>query len=220
MLNPATIEASVKACKRWTEVITGDVPDSNVTEGLLTVNLPDIFVNACGNQLPHVIDDVHICAVEGEIDGAGMILYGNFRYKIVAFALPGIAQSDTEKDSYQTLVTGNIVFDSCDAARLIKIGIWEDFVLKAMGTVIGTSLLGPANLANETTGEYIGKHGNKVCKPPVKFSVFPGFYDKAPPGFGLDPSVGVPVPSWDSARLVNELMGSGTLKSCEDWDGF
>jgi hypothetical protein len=140
VLNPATIEAFVKARKRWTKVITGDVPDSNVTEALLTVNLPDIFVNACGNQLPRVIDDVHICAVEGKIDGAGMTRFGGFRFNIVAFVLPGIVQIDTEKDSYRTLVTGNIVFDSCDAARLIKMGIWVDFVLKVMGTVIGTRL--------------------------------------------------------------------------------
>ncbi len=144
VLNPSTIEAFVKASKRWTKVITGDVPDSNVTEALLTVNLPDIFVNVCGNQLPRVIDDVHICTVEGKIDGAGTTLFGGFRYNIVAFVLPGIVQIDTKKDSYQKLVTGNIVFDSCDAARLIKMGIWEDFVLKDMGIVIGTSLLGPA----------------------------------------------------------------------------
>ncbi len=229
MLNLATIEAFVKARKRWTKVITGDVPDSNVTEALLAVNLSatDILVNACGNQLPRVIDDVHICAVEGEIDGAGATLFGSFVHNIVAFVLPGIVQSDTEKDSYRTLVTGNIVFDSCDAARLIKMGIWEDFVLKAMGTVIGTSILGPANLANETTGEYIGKHGNEVwndwgCsgKPPVKFSIFPAFENKTGPGFDYSRIKGVSVPSWDSSCLVNELMGSGTLESCERWTGF
>ena len=87
---------------------------------------------------------MHICTVEGKIDGARTTLFGGFRYNIVAFVLPGIVQIDTKKDSYQTLVTGNIVFDSCDAARLIKMGIWEDFVLKDMGIVIGTSLLGPA----------------------------------------------------------------------------
>ena len=120
-------------------------------------------VNACGNHLPRVIDDVHICAMEGKIDGAGTIIpFVGPVYNIVAFVYPGIVRTDTEKDSIQFLVTGNIVFDSCDAARLIKMGIWEDFVLKAMGTVIGSSNLGPANLANETTGEYIGKHGNKV----------------------------------------------------------
>jgi hypothetical protein len=45
--------------------------------------------------------------MEGENDGAGSALDGNTRI-------------DTKKDSYRTLVNGNILFDSCDAARLIK----------------------------------------------------------------------------------------------------
>ena len=135
MLNLAIIEAFVKARKRWMKVITGDVPDSNVTEALLAVNLSatDILVNACGNHLPRVIDDVHICAVEGEIDGAGRTLFGSFVHNIVAFVFPGIVQSDTEKDSYRTLVTGNIAFRFMRCCQVDKDGHMGRLCLESDG---------------------------------------------------------------------------------------
>lgn len=219
--NPATIGAFVKARERWMKVITGDVPDSNVTEALLQVNETEgsLLIDACANLLPSVIDDVHICALEASIDEGGEDLCGNFRLNIIAFVYPGMFR----KDGHKTLVNGNIIFDTCDAPRLIKSGLWEDFVLKAMGTVIGGTEL-RYDLANLTSGvkgewDYIGKYGNQVwrdwgCsgKPPMKDILYSlpeydgdGNFSRAKYFQSL---------SWDSTCLVNEVMGGVTLGDC------
>lgn len=58
--------AFTEAADRWAEVITGDLPEVEVSEV--------IKGNSTCTRLPDVIDDLFICSRVGTIDGPGRVL--------------------------------------------------------------------------------------------------------------------------------------------------
>jgi hypothetical protein len=185
VLDTSTIDAFVKARERWMTVITGDIEDVNVTEALLNVTgmtgvVPEthVMIDACGNPLPELIDDVHFCALEATIDGAGWmdVQWPNakYYYNIMAIVYPVLLRDDGK------VISGNIIFDTCDATNMMNLGLWDDFILKAMGTVLGTMPLAintKTALVNGTN--YVGGYGNDIwsswgCSgnPPLAYDVY------------------------------------------------
>ena len=162
VLDTSTIDAFVKARERWMTVITGDIEDVNVTEALLNVTgmtgvVPEthVMIDACGNPLPELIDDVHFCALEATIDGAGWmdVQWPNakYYYNIMAIVYPEWLRDDGK------VISGNIIFDTCDATNMMNLGLWDDFILKAMGTVLGTMPLAiNTNTALVNGTNYVG----------------------------------------------------------------
>jgi hypothetical protein len=185
VLDTSTIDAFVKARERWMTVITGDIEDVNVTEALLNVTgmtgvVPEthVMIDACGNPLPALIDDVHFCALETTIDGAGWVdaynIIGNHYYNIMAIVYPEWLRDDGK------VISGSIIFDTCDATNMMNLGLWDDFILKAMGTVLGTMPLAiNTNKALVNGTNYVGGYGNDIwsswgCSgnPPLAYDVY------------------------------------------------
>ena len=92
VVNQATTDAFVRARNRWMKVITGDVLDINVGDILdsLPGEVVESDVDFCDNPLPEVIDDVHICGTEVEIDGKG--IFGN----IIGYFSPGLSRDPSD----------------------------------------------------------------------------------------------------------------------------
>lgn len=99
------------AREKWMSLITGDLP---AVSGSGITNQDD-----CAMPYPATIDDLHICAVDKEIDG----LYG----------VLGSAGPTNKRVGAGTAVTGNMVFDIADIEWMVNDGIWEGVILHEMG---------------------------------------------------------------------------------------
>jgi hypothetical protein len=206
VVNPATTAAFVSARKRWMEIITGDVLDINVPSTLEDSGKVESDVDACDNMLPEVIDDVHICGKEIEIDGEGGDS-GNILgfFSINLARIP--ATYPDNRFAYQT-IAGNIQFDTFDANKLIKKGLWDELLLRVMGFVIGYGLLVPSGVIKSvcyfgcTISPYNGTNGNEIWSEDwgCLTETPPLVSDFTPTNFWF------PTAFWDASCLANELM--------------
>jgi len=89
-------------------VITGDLADVNIPEGLSS---------SC-TRLPAVIDDMFICAQVTVIDGTGGIL--------------GSAGPEYVRSGSGTALIGSIKIDVADAANLVANGKFEGVIVSAL----------------------------------------------------------------------------------------
>ena len=107
-VDPSYADAYVKARQSWMKVIQGNL------EKVVTVGGGQ---DSCSNNLPPVIDGLHICAKD-EYDEEGGVL---------GLGRPGLAREDG------TIYAGTMVFDSADIPMLIENGIYDSLVRHEMG---------------------------------------------------------------------------------------
>jgi len=110
------------AAVRWSQVITGDLPD-------LTMSLP---ANDCQDGQPQIVnktvDDLLILAMVGPIDGPGKVL--------------GSAGPCYLRDAAPRLpIVGVMVFDSADLDAMEESGTLQEVILHEMGHVLGVGTL-------------------------------------------------------------------------------
>ena len=105
--------AFIMAAARWDEVIVGDLEDIPVTQA-------DKDASTCDN-IPDVIDDVHICATIAPNDGVGNIL-GSAAPELVR-------QNDPAAPDFFLPTVGTMTFDSDDVAMLVADGTFEDVIV-------------------------------------------------------------------------------------------
>ena len=97
---------------------------------MITGNLSSVVksalsnANECVNVLPDVVDDLHICGRDVNIDGSG---------KILGSAGPSYVREEAGKE---TTVTGIMEFDVADVADLVSAGTWEAVILHEIGKLI------------------------------------------------------------------------------------
>ena len=154
------------------ELITGDLSPLNNTICSICAH----FRYDCLNGPPDIVDDLHMCARDEFIDGAG----GEFG-NIIGNAGPiwGRTDSVTQK---LTALAGAIQFDITDIPYLIACGIWESTVLHKMGHIIGVDTLWKLNELVNDDLEYLGQRAIGIwandwgCDgtPPVEIDFGPG----------------------------------------------
>ena len=99
------------AANRWSQIITGDVPDVTVSGSFFTDNMQ------------RVVDDVSIEASAPFIDGVGNVL--------------GSAGPTGVRSTSRIPAVGTMRFDSADVASLESSGRLQDVILHEMGHVLG-----------------------------------------------------------------------------------
>ncbi|KAL7427355.1 hypothetical protein ACHAXH_001982 [Discostella pseudostelligera] len=191
VMNLAVNKGIAQGIDRWMNIIVGDLPDVDNTDGKYYVD--EYFCTEI--PYPSVIDDTYLCVIEGEIDGAGRDGESN----ILGFYAYGNLRPDTGLP-----FEGAIGFDTYNAAQLLaQPGHWEAYILSMMGYYIGFTLLisvdGPTDfLLNNPTVTYIGENGLRVWQQDWGCSGTPPLI--------VDVSAEYPTVFWDSACLVNELF--------------
>ena len=101
------------ASDRWEEVITGDLAP--------TPTSADVIANSVCQNIPAVVDDVHICAFVEPIDGE--------------FGILGQAQPEFVRANLLPTV-GLMRFDTADVDRLVADGEFDEVILHEMGHVV------------------------------------------------------------------------------------
>lgn len=210
ILNPSVTGAFARARDRWMNILVGDLPDVDNSEG-------DLFQVYCDIQLPSTVDDIVICGNEAYIDGDGTTVGddddGDEDLNILAFT----GASEYRKDTFLNSVAF-IVFDTYDAARLLQFQSgknWDNLVLLMMGKAIGFNDLlyidGPTDYEEDDdnipmdddipdTATYTGSNGIKVwqkdwgCSGTPPLLLTGNYY---------------PLAYWDGTCLVNELFVEG-----------
>ena len=91
----------------------------------------------CMSPFPDVIDDMHICIIEGDLNND----QGSFKNGILGFVTPLISRleegPEDDKPKEGPTIAGEVVFDR-DGIRFLKYnGIFEDAVKHAMGIIMG-----------------------------------------------------------------------------------
>mmetsp|Transcript_21752 Transcript_21752/g.47271 ORF Transcript_21752/g.47271 Transcript_21752/m.47271 type:complete len:427 (+) Transcript_21752:359-1639(+) len=153
-----TTDVYVNVRADWMKIITGDLYPVSA------VSIPDL--DECVNELPPVIDDLHVCIIEDEIDGPSGIL---------GQAGPLWVRPDIVDESlvgFQT-ITGTMTIDIEDISFLVEQDAFEDLVKHEMGHIAG---VGDWQFLVNGDFEYIGENAVKVwtddwgCvgKPPVQ----------------------------------------------------
>jgi Leishmanolysin len=178
------------AAARWQSIVIGDLPDVAIGSGVLSPG---------GCLFPDTIDDLHICATYGTIDGPGRIL---------GYSSPSYTRGPTG-----LTVAGEMRFDSDDIATL-KTGNLAAVVLHEMGHVLGIGSLW--GLHGLTTSN--GQPGNCPYRGPkanAEYKAISGC-PAVPPE--TDGAGGTACGHWDEECLQNELMTgylnpTGTVKN-------
>jgi len=174
LLDHSHSHAYATARTKWMNVITGDLPPSS-SPSVGVSSTDDVDIDRCINDLPEIIDDLHICGRDMEYDGRG---------GVVGAAGPLFLRRDPITSRWTTLV-GQMRFDVADVATLASYGIWEDVILHEMGHVIGIGTLWYLNgLVDRWNLEYRGPNAIRVWRndwgcdasdaPPVEKDGRPG----------------------------------------------
>jgi Leishmanolysin len=166
------------ATARWQSIVIGDLSDIYVGDGVKSPG---------GCTFPSTIDDVHICALYGAIDGPGRVL---------GYASPSYTRGPTG-----LTVAGEMRFDSADVATL-KNGNMAAVILHEMGHVLGIgSLWGPHSLI--TSNSQSGTCPYRGPKANSEYQAISGC-PAVPPE--TDGGGGTACGHWDEECLQNELM--------------
>lgn len=114
-MNSDSVDAYKTAMNHWQEIIVGDL------ESVSTLGMEN---DGCSHPFPEVIDDMHICGKDTEMDGkVGGIL--------------GSASAMYERVTDGTVIAGNMEFDTLDVQNMIDTGTWESVIIHEMGHIIG-----------------------------------------------------------------------------------
>ena len=114
-MNSDSADAYKTAMNHWQEIIVGDL------ESVSTLGMAN---DGCSHPFPEVIDDMHICGKDTELDGeVGGIL--------------GSASAMYERVTDGTVIAGNMEFDTADVQNMIDTGTWESVIIHEMGHIIG-----------------------------------------------------------------------------------
>ena len=175
------------ATDRWQSIVIGDLEDVVFGGGR----------SSLGCTYPQSVDDLHICASFGTIDGAGRIL--------------GYASPSYTRGTQGLTVAGEMKFDSADIPTL-RTGNLAAVILHEMGHVLGIgSLWGGHGLQGSSASgcPYRGPAAN------AEYRAVSGCAAVPPETDGGD---GTACGHWDERCLRNELMTgylnpSGTVKN-------
>lgn len=144
-LDEASAAAAYKAALRiWMDVVRGDMPSTSGSQ------LPN--ANECLNDLPELVDDLHICGIDEPIDGVGEVL---------GSAGPSYIRQNVATGLW-TSITGEMTFDAADVANLISQGRYETVIMHEMGHVLGIGTLWSINGLTNTNLDYLGVNAKRV----------------------------------------------------------
>lgn len=101
------------AAAKWESVITGDLPD--VPTSSVSVSPPD----GCSYPSDGIIDDMYLCGILSEIDGAG---------NLVGFAMPTFSRSGGGLPA-----AGEMQFDTADLDAVKAADLFETLITHEMG---------------------------------------------------------------------------------------
>ena len=133
------------AIKHWRNIIVGDL------ESVSTAGFAD---DGCAASYPEIIDDMHICGRDTEIDGVGGVL--------------GSASITYVRSTDGTVISGNMEFDKDDVQAMINDGTFQTVITHEMGHILGLGSLWQQKglVVSDGNGGYVytGQHAIDVWK--------------------------------------------------------
>lgn len=191
VFSPAQKSALEKAAKRWSKIITGDLPDKSLSKAF----------NICGIQDPEfsgLIDDVMIAVTVGPIDGQGNV-----------FADAGPCALRDTLPLYST-----IKLDAADITSFESSGNLEELMLRSIGRALGFGTLwarldklsyNPSASACHTLTSFSTRPTFNGATAKTQYNAL-GASGNPPIEDGLNAEVRCS--SWDEQVFGNELMTS------------
>ena len=169
---------ALDAVKRWTSIITGDLPP--VDSSSITISAAD----QCSCGAPAVIDDLYLCIKESTLDGPCDLMTGSG-------CILGTGAINNMRSDSSIPISGVVTIDSEDILFLKENpDIFNDVLTHEIGHALGIGTLWEI-LFLRFGNMYAGIHAMDIWKNDY------GCSDSLP----LDPSV-----HWDENCLTNELM--------------